>query len=368
MVRRAVRATSLGVACLAVAGLSYTATYTLVTLVVQGRAPEPISTTVDNVGELLQGEGIELSSGLVVMPPPATTLADGMTVVVSPPGTLGLLSELPSDAGASPLGSASAGVGVWVVDGASSGPAARIAAVLAEATASATQVGSSPVVTARVVVAGKVHDVASNASTIGELLSAMGISADADDRVQPPPSTPLHDGSLVRFDRVDVTTRAMDRTLAPDREVRWTTSVAIGETQVLQRGVPGLATQTVRTVWVNGRVESRTVVAREVVRPAMARIVLAGPESPAGGTLTGHGSRGQATWYETPWGGLTAASPWLPFGTEVTVTDLATGNAVTVIINDRGPFSPGRIIDLSPAAFAALAPLSRGVLQVRITF
>jgi hypothetical protein len=223
-------------------------------------------------------------------------------------------------------------------------------------------------VAASVVVVGKVHDVVSNASTIGELLSAMGIDADADDRVQPPPSAPLHDGSLVTFDRVDVTTRAVHRALEPGREVRWTTAVPIDETQVLRPGIPGSATTTVRTVWVNGHVESRTVLARRVVRPAADRVVLAGPRSPAGGTLTGNGARGQATWYATPWGGLTAASPWLPFGTEVTVTDLATGNAVTVIINDRGPFSPGRIIDLSPAAFAALAPLSRGVLHVAISF
>lgn len=353
MIRRAVQATSLGIACLSVAGLSYAATYTLVTLVVQGRAPEPISTTSDNVGELLRGEGIELSSGLVVSPPPATTLADGMTVVVVPPTTVERISR---------------DVGVWVVDGASSGPAARIAAELAEATASATRLGFPPVVSASVVVAGKVHDVVSNASTAGELLSAMGIDADADDRVRPSPSTPLHDGSVVRLDRVEVTTRTVRRTIGFDRETRWTTLLPIGETRLLSAGATGLVDSTIRTVVVNGRVVSRTVVARDVVRPVIDRILLAGPASPAGGSLTGDGHTGQATWYQTPWGGLTAASPWLPFGTAVTVTDLATGNAVTVIINDRGPFSPGRIIDLSPAAFAALAPLSRGVLDVRITF
>jgi rare lipoprotein A (peptidoglycan hydrolase) len=37
-----------------------------------------------------------------------------------------------------------------------------------------------------------------------------------------------------------------------------------------------------------------------------------------------------------------------------------------VVVNDRGPFAPGRIIDLSPEAFAALAPLGRGVLRVAI--
>src|SRR5262245_51223410 len=231
MIRRAVQATSLGVACLAVAGLSYTAPYMLVTLVVQGRAPEPISTTMDNVGELLDAEGIALSPGLVVLPPPATSLADGMTVVVSPDGPLTQRTELPAVGVTGPTGPGSSDVGVWVVDGASSGPAARIAAVLAEATASATPVGSSPMVAASVVVVGKVHDVASNASTVGELLSAMGINADADDRVQPPPSAPLHDGSLVTFDRVDVSTREVRHALEPGREIRWTTTIPIGETQ-----------------------------------------------------------------------------------------------------------------------------------------
>jgi resuscitation-promoting factor RpfB len=368
MIRRAVQATSLGVACLAVAGLSYAVTYTFVTLVVQGRPPEPISTTVDNVGELLQGEGIELSSGLVVVPPPATELADGMTVVVSPSGTLAALVGTAPPEPVGPHGPGTSDVGVWVVDGASSGPAARIAAVLAEATASATPVGSSPAVTTSVVVVGKVHDVVSNASTVGELLSAMGIDADADDRVQPPPGTPLLDGSLVRFDRVDVMTRQVRRAIAFDREVRWTTDVPIGQTRVLTAGSPGAEAATFRTVWVNGRIESRTLMARDVARAPVDRVVLAGPKSPAGGVLMGDGMRGQATWYETPWGGLTAASPWLPFGTRVTVTDLETGRAVTVIINDRGPFSPGRIIDLSPAAFAVLAPLGHGVLDVRIAF
>ena len=77
---------------------------------------------------------------------------------------------------------------------------------------------------------------------------------------------------------------------------------------------------------------------------------------------------GQATWYDPPWSGLTAAHPWLPFGTQVLVTDLASGRSVTVTIDDRGPFAPGRIIDLSPEAFAALQPLGAGVLDVTIAW
>lgn len=49
-------------------------------------------------------------------------------------------------------------------------------------------------------------------------------------------------------------------------------------------------------------------------------------------------------------GALTAAHRTLPFGTQVQVTNEATGDSVIVTINDRGPFHGNRVIDLSEAA------------------
>jgi rare lipoprotein A len=100
---------------------------------------------------------------------------------------------------------------------------------------------------------------------------------------------------------------------------------------------------------------------------------LSAPYSMSDGALTEPGTgaaaqSGDATWYDPPWSGLTAAHPWLPFGTHVTVTDLGTGRSVTVVIDDRGPFGTGRIIDLSPEAFSQLEPLGRGVLHVGLTW
>lgn len=51
---------------------------------------------------------------------------------------------------------------------------------------------------------------------------------------------------------------------------------------------------------------------------------------------------------------LTAASKVLPLGSTATVTNLETGQSVDVKINDRGPFVPGRVIDLSKSAAAAI--------------
>jgi rare lipoprotein A len=53
-------------------------------------------------------------------------------------------------------------------------------------------------------------------------------------------------------------------------------------------------------------------------------------------------------------GGLTAAHRTLPFGTHVTVTNPHTGASVTVVINDRGPFTRGVTLDLSHGAARAI--------------
>jgi rare lipoprotein A len=63
---------------------------------------------------------------------------------------------------------------------------------------------------------------------------------------------------------------------------------------------------------------------------------------------------------------FTCAHPSAPFGTRLRVTDLETGRSVVVTVNDRGPFAPGRIVDLSLAAARHLGIVRRGVARVRI--
>ena len=63
---------------------------------------------------------------------------------------------------------------------------------------------------------------------------------------------------------------------------------------------------------------------------------------------------------------LVAAHKTLPFDTRVRVTNLENGKKVTVRINDRGPYKPGRIIDLSRVAANKNDLLDDGVAPVRI--
>lgn len=92
-----------------------------------------------------------------------------------------------------------------------------------------------------------------------------------------------------------------------------------------------------------------------------------------------HKEQGKATWYccyrkgtKTADGSLfsqhklTAAHKTLPFGSQVRVTNLKNGKSVIVEITDRGPFKPGKIIDLTPAAFAKIDSKSTGVANVKL--
>ena len=63
---------------------------------------------------------------------------------------------------------------------------------------------------------------------------------------------------------------------------------------------------------------------------------------------------------------MTAAHPTLPFNSRVRVTHLQTGRSVEVRINDRGPFKPGRVIDLSQRAAEELGITARGLARVRL--
>ncbi len=90
---------------------------------------------------------------------------------------------------------------------------------------------------------------------------------------------------------------------------------------------------------------------------------------------------GEASWYGEQFQGKTTASGErfnmndytaahreYEFGTKVRVTNLENNKSVTVRINDRGPFAGGRrrIIDLSKAAFAEIANLNNGTINVRV--
>jgi rare lipoprotein A (peptidoglycan hydrolase) len=108
------------------------------------------------------------------------------------------------------------------------------------------------------------------------------------------------------------------------------------------------------SVVVHGTTEG--AIARTVSQPAPTKAA-----TPPARTATG-----EASWYQAAPG--TCAHPTLPFGTVVTILDVANGRTATCTVDDRGPYQGGRIIDLSYDVFVELAPAGLGVIEVRLTW
>ncbi len=96
-------------------------------------------------------------------------------------------------------------------------------------------------------------------------------------------------------------------------------------------------------------------------------------------SAAGHVERGVASWYGPTFHGrrtatgeiydmnaMTGAHPTLPLPTWVRVTNLQNGRSVVVRLNDRGPFSSNRIIDLSRAAAEQLDMIRAGTAMVEV--
>ena len=89
---------------------------------------------------------------------------------------------------------------------------------------------------------------------------------------------------------------------------------------------------------------------------------------------------GKASWYEIKCNGgtktasgerlndyaMTAAHKTLPMGTKVRVTNMNNGDAVVVRINDRGPYTTGRIIDVTKGVAQKLGFIHNGIVKVKV--
>jgi len=108
--------------------------------------------------------------------------------------------------------------------------------------------------------------------------------------------------------------------------------------------------------------------------PNVPVVEIAGERLPVRGA-----EEGVASWYGDPFHGrqtasgeisdqhaMTAAHPTMPLPSLARVTRLDNGDSVIVRINDRGPFTGGRVIDLSRAAAEAIGMIDLGVAEVRV--
>lgn len=102
-------------------------------------------------------------------------------------------------------------------------------------------------------------------------------------------------------------------------------------------------------------------------KPVVKAPVASAPVTEPSSVVNGSGYKiGVATWYD--WRPGQCATWYLPKGTRLTVEDLATKRSVTCVITDREPRGGNRVVDLDASLFAELAPLSTGVIDVKVTW
>ena len=244
-----------------------------------------------------------------------------------------------------------------------------------------------------VIVGDVQRDLITDEATVGDVLSRIGVELGPHDRVVPDLDSPTEQGMVVAVERVEIREEVREEAIAFATEERRTDALRQGERREVQGGLNGVSRITEEITLVNGAAEARETLRTETLREPRPRIVEVGtapaprerreaqapaqpepareeaaaepeeePEKPA----PANREEGEASWYDNPYGGYTAAHPSLPRGSVVTVTNLANGRSVEVRINDRGPFVDGRVIDLNREAFAELAPPSAGVIRVRV--
>lgn len=223
-----------------------------------------------------------------------------------------------------------------------------------------TQVLWRPVRSIRIVVDGSEQILSTTVTSVEEAIAAAGLALDEDDLVNPPRESAVPDGAKVTITRVEIREEIKEVKIPfaikteEDDDLSWRKKI------VKQKGENGVRTTTYRVSYHNGREVNRKTLLTEVTKEPVTEIVTQGTY-----VKTGKSHRGAASWYA--WTGtMAAANPWLPKGSYVRVTNMDNGKSVIVVINDRGPFVPGRIIDLDKVAFEKIASLGAGVINVKM--
>jgi len=130
-----------------------------------------------------------------------------------------------------------------------------------------------------------------------------------------------------------------------------------GKTEIVSSGKTGIKEKIYLIHRENGNEISRNLIKTNIISESVDKVISEGTKVVSLGA-------GLATWYDLV-DGMTAASNTIPYGTIVHVVNIETGRSVDVKIVDHG-IQGGAIIDLSKEAFQKLAPLGKGVVQVRL--
>jgi uncharacterized protein YabE (DUF348 family) len=212
----------------------------------------------------------------------------------------------------------------------------------------------------KVLIDGKTSEFYALENSVAGALQENDIRLGEDDFTKPELNSKLQNNIFIEVVRVEVKEEIVKKEIPfkikenEDADLSWRTK------KITQKGEKGIKEVTYKIVSHNSKEISRKILEEETIKEPVTEIVSQGTYVKIGKTHTG-----VASWYAFR-GGMYAANPWLPMGSYVRVTNNENGKQAIVQINDRGPFGNGRIIDLDKIAFAKIANLGAGLVNVKM--
>lgn len=196
--------------------------------------------------------------------------------------------------------------------------------------------------------------------SVQDAISESTVTLQPLDIVSPERTTPLQKNAVITITRVVITKEVVSQKIPFEKIETDDATLGWRERKIIQKGSVGERERTYDVYYHNGKEVDRRLLENVVRKEPVTEHAIQGTYIKLGKTHKGLG-----TWYSYT-GTLAAASPWLPFGSFVKVTNTDNGKSVIVTINDRGPFGDNRIIDLDKVAFEKIASLGAGVINVTV--
>lgn len=262
-----------------------------VTLSVDGKA-STVHAFGSTVGDVLEKQDIAIREHDVVVPAPGTQLADGQKIVVR----YGRKLTVTIDGRTQDYWTTATTVAAALQELGIRADSAKLSASRSMSLGRQGLVLS--VTTPKDVVVradGKNRTVTSTGATVADVLSELKITKDADDRVNPAPTTAVTAGLKIAVLRVSATqVKATEAVAAPVTRQK-DSSLYVGQTKTLKAGSAGAKIVTYKIVKVDGKVESKKAIATQVTQAPVAALVAVGTKArastpaPSAGNTSGAG-------------------------------------------------------------------------------
>lgn len=207
---------------------------------------------------------------------------------------------------------------------------------------------------------GETREIRTTVRTSGEALLEANVLLRDEDLVAPTRETLLSRSEKIAVTRVEIREEMVEKKIPFETKTKEDDTVSWRKKVTEQKGENGIRAYRYRVSYHDGKEVARKPLGSEITKDPITEIVIQGTY-----VKTGKAVRGLGTWYSYT-GKLAAASLSLPLGSYAKVTNPANGKSVIVVINDRGPYGKGRIIDLDKVAFQEIASLGAGVIEVKV--